>query len=252
MALATLFETIDPPPDATPDTDAAEAPRTENALGQSARDALVLRMVASGRCRAEARNFARSIGKENEADDFESVAFLACVNAARFFDQAANANTAFETYATSWIRRSLTREAANLDAAVSMDCWETVADHRAEADTEAADEPAGGDVGQDDDGSGYVNEGHGERESGDRKPNGEQLVILSKLPAAIRDVVRLCVFECFTPDQIAARLNMATKDVKLAIRNAGKTIEKFMRFDDAPHLFADQFEQAWPEDSHAC
>lgn len=77
-------------------------------------------------------------------------------------------------------------------------------------------------------------------------------MILSKLPAAIRDVVRLCVFECFTPDQIAARLNMATKDVKLAIRNAGKTIEKFMRFDDAPHLFADQFEQAWPEDSHAC
>ena len=100
-------------------------------------------------------------------------------------------------------------------------------------------------------GSADLDEGQSDRESDDRQPNGEQRLLLSKLSPAAREIVTLCVFGKLTPDQIAERVGQSVKDVKLAIRNAGETIGKFIRHDDAPNLFSEQFEDAWPGDDHA-
>lgn len=223
-AMPSLFDELYPP-DTTGDLDAeTSASRPENELGQSARDSLVLSMQS--RCRAEAVLFARAIGRPNEIADFESVALLAVVSAARYYDPTRGAE--FASYATSWIRRTFRREASRIEQANEIESWDAIAG------------------GADD-----VDEGGPDREASDRQPNGEQRILLSKLSPKIREVVSLCVFYCLTPDQISERLSMPLKDVKLAIRNAGETIGVFLSHDDKPNLFSDQFEQAWPEDDHA-
>lgn len=198
-----------------------------NELTRHQRGELVL--AAADVIKAEAVNHAKGIGRTSEIDDFIGVAQLATVEAAIHWNPVVGVK--FTTYATSYIRRQLARETANLDQARDMaEGWDAVP----QKDVDEGDREA----------------------SGPRVPTPEQMLIIGQLPASNREIVRLSVFELLTPETIAIRLGLEVKDVKLAIRNAAQTIQKFLAHDDSPeNLFGDIYEEPadeWPPDDHAC
>lgn len=176
--------------------DVIVAKNRENTLTVAERQELAASVV--GLCKTMGRDAADRLelaGRHFEAEEFEAEAMLAAVQAAREWQP--DRGTKFSTFAVAFINQHF---AGVTDRRYQVSLAEMeFPDHfpQREADEDAGDEP------------------------GTREPNADQLRLLNTLPEPTRSVVRLCVFDGFTPDMIAKQLHMAPKDVKLVIRNAG-------------------------------
>jgi len=185
---------------------AGAGPRTENALPQSVRDALVEGCV--NLCKKVARTFARTIPGA-DVEDLEGEAALACVEAARFWQPEGSAK--FSTFAQSYMEKRLKGLAADQRqsaALVRPEDWDPIA---RDADEAPEEENAG--------------------------PTDDDRELLAKLDEPARTAVRLVVFERTAPDRAAEQLGMPVKDLKLVLRNAAKVLEKEKEKMGRPSLF---------------
>lgn len=181
--------------------------RQENQLSDAERGELVL--SCESLCRKLAQKAVpyddNTSRRSQKIEDMTSEAFLACVEAAKYFEPPSPGNPSkaakFSTVATNYITKKLKR--IQEDERKAAQCgtganWDLVPEENDEEDYKlVVDEPGSND-----------------------------LKILGSLAEPARSVVRLMVFEKVPPDRVATQLGMETKDVKLIVRNSIRALAK--------------------------
>jgi RNA polymerase sigma factor (sigma-70 family) len=175
--------------------------RGENDLDQTARGRLVTKNI--GWLRKLAGQHARQVraaGDHCEREELESEAFVAAVEAAKFYDP--DLGIRFVTYVSPWVRTALIRftDPRAADKAGPMEFPDSVGDRE-----------------------------DGPTEFDPRDTTPFEAGLLRNLSPVNAQIVRLFAVDGLAPSRIAEQLDMTPKDVRLELANAARKIAEAVR-----------------------